>query len=1046
MDSKHPGQPRQSATHRTSAFPLRPTHLSLALLATLGAFTKAPAAASCGSGSISTAVTEPCVLERNTNLVITEQGSIDVPEAAAVSILHPTSGVNHVTNSGTLRGYQAVLIDSASVIGAIHNTATGVMESPSGTPLQVSGSTLTGNITNAGTIAASTYEYGIRLEDSTLKGAVVNSGLVKSGIIVLESHVTGDIANSETGTVELTAVYGSTLDGSVRNAGDMTSPFRGLSVFDSVIRGDVLNSGTMGGPTGLSIGSSTIQGRLANSGLINGTAQALSISDTTLRGGLNNTGEINGHGQNAITSSTLGGLENSGTVRSFTTALVLDNTYVRGNVTNTGSFLTSSSGHAGLELIGGTVTGNLSNVGTLNGGPRGYGLIISRGTRIEGDLLNSGYAIGYQGIRLNDATLGGSLINTGRLLGGLASWQTEGQGLKVVGGRIEGDLINRGAVQGREDAIILANTRIQGQIINTGFLVSPNALRLIDTQVDGGLVNAGTIAVRKGEAGYALSVDADSRLDNLYLAGDHARFEGAVYAPRTTATVYSTARYVLEAGDDWTIDKLVNRGTLELATPASRTATPATIAGDYTQRSGAVLRTDVADATHYGKLVVSGTAVLPSAARIDVDVTHANQPFNVTTLQDVLSAGTLKSDGTFAVTGNSALFDFGALKDGNTVDLTLSSRASNGASRAAANAGRGELASVARVLDGQFNQGSGSLLTPYFVSASSDAEVAHSLAQTLPLDNAGLRASQAALMEISDALQQRLLPTGQSIVSYQGVAQPTLWSRPFNTLASQGRGSRSDNSGKVIGMDTQAGPGRRIGLAFAYARGDTAGDGAGASQNSRLDLWQFSGYSAYTLAPDTELMLYAGAGHNSVAGERSLNLSGLNSDAKAEYDSLFATVGASLGHAWQMSDATRVIPALRLDYNHIRDDAYNEKGASAVAPLLLRVDARETDQLIAGLDGRLEHAFTPDGSRLALTVGVGYDLINQDNTATASFAGAPGQRFTAGGPSASPWLLRGGLSLITPLPRGAELSVSYSAQSRSDYDAQAATVQVNVPF
>ena len=1046
MDSKHPGQPRQSATHRTSAFPFRPTHLSLALLATLGAFTTAPAAASCGSGSISTAVTEPCVLERNTNLVITRQGSIDVTGAAAVSIDHPGNGTHRIFNSGTLRGDQGLSIDGATVTGAVQNNGGGVIESRIGPGLLVKGSTFTGNITNAGTIAAPSSEYAIRLLESTLKGSLNNSGLAKSGIAIVESQVTGDITNSETGTIELAAIYGSTLEGSLRNAGDISSESGGLAMARTVVNKDILNSGVMGGYLGLSIVSSVVQGRVANTGLISGTAQALYMIQATLRGGLSNSGEISGYGRNVITSSTLGGLDNSGIVRSSSTALLLNNVFVRGNLNNTGSFLASSGGHAGLELIAGTVTGNLSNSGTLNGGEGGYGLIISRGTEIEGDLVNSGYAIGYQGIRLNDTTIRGSLINTGRLLGGLASGQAGGQGLRMVGGSIGGDLVNRGAVQGRKDAMVLSGVHIQGQIINTGFLISPNALRLIDTQVDGGLVNAGTIAVRKGETGYALSVDADSRLDNLYLAGDHARFEGAVYAPRTTATVYSTARYVLEAGDDWTIDKLVNRGTLELAAPASRTATPATIAGDYTQRSGAVLRTDVADASHYGKLVVGGTAVLPSAARIDVDVTHANQPFNVTTLQDVLSAGTLKSDGTFAVTGNSALFDFGAVKDGNTVDLTLSSRASNGASTAAANAGRGELAGVARVLDAQFNQGSGSLLTPYFVSASSEAEVAHSLAQTLPLDNAGLRASQAALMEISDALQQRLLPTGQGIVNYQGVAQPTLWSRPFNTLASQGRGSRSDNSGKVIGMDTQAGPGRRIGLAFAYARGDTAGDGAGGSQNSRLDLWQFSGYSAYTLAPDTEVMLYAGAGHNSVAVERSLNLSGLNSDAKAEYDSLFATVGASLGHAWRLSDATRVIPALRLDYNHIQDDAYNEKGASAVAPLLLRVDARETDQLIAGLDGRLEHAFTPDGSRLALTVGVGYDLINQDNTATASFTGAPGQRFTAGGASASPWLLRGGLSLITPLPRGAELSVSYSAQSRSDYDAQAATVQVNVPF
>src|SRR5690606_13056980 len=38
---------------------------------------------------------------------------------------------------------------------------------------------------------------------------------------------------------------------------------------------------------------------------------------------------------------------------------------------------------------------------------------------------------------------------------------------------------------------------------------------------------------------------------------------------------------------------------------------------------------------------------------------------------DIISASTLISDGTFSTTDNSLLFDFTAIKDGNTVDLTL---------------------------------------------------------------------------------------------------------------------------------------------------------------------------------------------------------------------------------------------------------------------------------------------------------------------------------------------------------------------------------------
>ena len=109
-----------------------------------------------------------------------------------------------------------------------------------------------------------------------------------------------------------------------------------------------------------------------------------------------------------------------------------------------------------------------------------------------------------------------------------------------------------------------------------------------------------------------------------------------------------------------------NAGTLAVAAAAT-----ATITGDYTQTSTGTFRTGVTDDTTYGKLVVTGTATLPTGARIDVNVADPNFAFTATSMADVISAGTLASDGTFAVTDNSALFDFTASMNGNAVDLAL---------------------------------------------------------------------------------------------------------------------------------------------------------------------------------------------------------------------------------------------------------------------------------------------------------------------------------------------------------------------------------------
>jgi autotransporter family porin len=1043
MDTRSPGQCQQSTSHTLPHPHAGLSNFALATLATVSLMTGEPAAAACASSVIDTRLTRSCVLTRDQSLQITEQGAITVTSGAAVSIEPGDSGTHRLSNSGTLSGDQALLINASTVSGSLRNAASGLMQSTTGTAVRISGSTFTGDIDNAGRMLAPQAGYGLNLLQSTLKGSISNSGTVQGGLGIFDSRVTGSIANSSAGEMQLT-VSSSSIAGSLRNAGRMTADGSvGMALIGSVLGGDVSNSGTLGGLVGLDIVDSTVQGQITNTGTLSGEGSALFIQGSTVRGGVSNAGEITASESNVIRDSTLGSLSNSGNVRGIESALRLENTFVRGDLLNPGNFLTSNIGYAALSIVGGTLGGSLVSTGVLNGGPRGYGLVTSRGAAIEGDVLNAGFAIGYQAIRLEDTLISGSLVNTGRLLGGLATGQTTGDGLAMVNSRVGGGLVNRGAAQGREHAVILQGSRIGGQIINTGTLIGPTALRLQDTQVDGGLVNAGRLA-SNASGGYSLYVDADSRLDTLYIAGQNARFQGAIHAPRTTATLYSTASYRLSAGDDWTLAGLVNRGTLILAAPASRAALPARVVGDYHQRSGAVLRTEVVDATHYGKLVVTGTAILPSNARIDVDVANASQPFRVIQLQDVLRAGTLKSDGTFVVTGNSALFDFGAVKDANSIDLTLTARDATAASRAVAATGSARLASVARVLDAQFGQGSASPLTPYFVSATSNAEVARDLAQTLPLGNAGLRASQAALLDIRDALQERLLPVSGP-ASFNPAQPALLWSRPFTSIASQGQTTGSSH-GQVVGIDTRLSAKRRAGVAFAYARGDAAGDALNAAQSSRLDLWQFSGYNAWTLAPDTELLLYAGAGHNSVNGQRRLSLAGLNSDVKADYGSLIATAGASLGHAWQLSEATRWVPSLQLDYTHVREDSYHERGSATVAPLLLKVDARRTDQLVAGVGSRLEHAFSPAGTRLRLTAGVGYDLINASNAATARFAGAADARFTTAGSRASPWVMRGGLGLVSPLPHGAELSLDYSVQSRSDYDAQGATVQVTLPF
>ncbi|MBD1599327.1 autotransporter outer membrane beta-barrel domain-containing protein [Pseudomonas typographi] len=1024
--------------------------------------------------------------------------------ASAVGIYD--SSLRGLSNNGQVEGSAyGIDIQNSHLSGRLANSA-GASVSGSVAAIRISASQVDGGVANAGTLAASGAEStGLLIEDSEV-GSLRNSGRIEGadyGIAVHGSTVLGDVINSGelVGGVSPIWLDNSRIEGDVRNSADLTGESPLALTNGTVVTGDVVNTGTLSGNTFFE--NATIEGRFINSstGVLFEGLTALRLRDSVIAGGLINNGLINSGEGVWIEGGSLGGLTNTGTIYVSSGQLSVEGTRIDGDIRNSGSILNSGSGAGGLGLYAGRVTGDVVNSGTLYGGNFGSALLVSNGERIDGDIDNSGQITGAVGIEFDNGVLQGSLVNTGTVRGEDIQFNNDGSGVRVnaseidqgvdnrglisgliygalfTGSTVGGSFDNRGQIVSAQQALALDSTTVAGDLRNSGYIgtdtgadpdtVDPNssAIRLAGSTVDGQIVNSGTVSgqrvgleidnstisgglVNSGTLSgseYSLFVDDDSALEALYIAGDNARFTGDVYAPNTTAYVYSNAHFTLADATTWQVEGLVNRGTLRLQAPLQAGGDAATLVGDYTQKTGAVLQVAVSDSERYGRLQVTGTASLPSDASIDVDVAQATQPFTADRLEYVLSAGTLVSDGTFAVTTNSALFDFNAQKVDNHVDLTLSAKTSTSASATVASIGLEQAAGVARVLDAQFAQGSSSALAPYFVAATSSAEVAHDLAQTLPSGNANLRASQAALGAISDALQARLVPASDPGIGLRQSLAPSYWSQPFNTLGSS-KGSASGSSGQVMGFDTRISPSQRIGMAFAYARGDTAGDSVNPAQNSRLDLWQFTGYSAYTLAPDTELLVYAGAGHNRVDAQRDLALSGASGAAKAQYDSLFATFGASAGHAYALSPATRLTPSLRLDYSHIRDDGYKEDGGSDIAPLLLTVQARQTDQLIAGLDGRLEHTFSPGGAALRLNLGVGYDVINQDPALSASFAGAPGQRFSTRGSDPSPWLVRGGVGLVAPLSGDAQLTVNYSVQQRSDYTDQGASVAVNWAF
>lgn len=130
-----------------------------------------------------------------------------------------------------------------------------------------------------------------------------------------------------------------------------------------------------------------------------------------------------------------------------------------------------------------------------------------------------------------------------------------------------------------------------------------------------------------------------------------------------------------------------------------------------------------------------------------------------------------------------------------------------------------------------------------------------------------------------------------------------------------------------------------------------------------------------------------------------------------------------------------------LNYAYIRDESYSEKGAGA---LNLDVDSVNAEEFILMAQLEANHQMN-DTTTLSTTLGVGYDVINDDTSLTASYAGG-GAAFTTEGLDPSPWLARAGFGATVSLNDMTELTASYDLEGREDFLNQTASVKMRWRF
>lgn len=498
-------------------------------------------------------------------------------------------------------------------------------------------------------------------------------------------------------------------------------------------------------------------------------------------------------------------------------------------------------------------------------------------------------------------------------------------------------------------------------------------------------------------------------------------------------TKLGTGTFTIAGNNSWDGDTTVSAGTLAL--------------GSYTQSGSQTLTIGVAGSANYGKLNVSGVANFNNS-NLAVDVIGSPTLANNLSLTDVVRAGTLNAT-SFSVTDNSALFDFSATINSNSVDLNViaSGNAPSGTSvhGSVLNNRLYPALDAASVLDAQV-QGTPTGDMANVVTAlgrlSDERSVARAAAQTLPL-NAGAQATLGALSNINSIFAARFAPRATGMSSGDVASNKNVWIRPFGSRSDQddtddnASGYSADTWGLAAGVEGDVGE-TQLGLAYAYAKtqlnGNTRLTGAGTS--SKIDSHVIALYGSRPLN-DMVLGFQVDAGWNNNDSDRTLNFGGLNRSAKASYDSWSMHLGGNLSKAIVLDQANTFIPAIRADYTRLKSQSYTERGADA---LNLHVKASTVEALTFGVDGRIVHALTPN-SQLEAIVGVGYDAINDGSNLVASYSGVPGQSFVATGIDHGPWLAKAGLGYTYSLAGGTSISLRYEVNWRNDYLSQAATVK-----
>ncbi|WP_143471335.1 autotransporter outer membrane beta-barrel domain-containing protein, partial [Lebetimonas natsushimae] len=226
--------------------------------------------------------------------------------------------------------------------------------------------------------------------------------------------------------------------------------------------------------------------------------------------------------------------------------------------------------------------------------------------------------------------------------------------------------------------------------------------------------------------------------------------------------------------------------------------------------------------------------------------------------------------------------------------------------------------------------------------------------------------------------------------------------------------------------------------AFTYANTDQEVNDI--DQKSDIDTFGLTAYGSTLLDNDTKLRGNVGINFYNVKSDRHIATTDLT--AHADYTAYSINANAKVSRVYDINDNIRAVPCVGMDYVHYHNPSYDENGAGG---LNLHVDSFDRDFLFAKA-GSVFNYNIDNTSKVKLNVGVNYAVINDDNTVTASYAGANGATFTAKGIKMSRFGYNAGVGYNRNITDTFSVNIGYNFEGRSDFRNNQAEMKFNWKF